>query len=67
MENRMTRSRLEKWISGNRPDLGLFETDAGVKGFYRQDAGPAASFQGCGKSWKDVAARLGAIQVPDKD
>lgn len=60
----ITESWLQSWIDTNRPDLGLLETN-GVKGFYKLDAGPAHSFQGIGSTWKQVAAHLEAIQVPD--
>lgn len=60
----ITRAWLASWIDTNRPDLGLHE-NSGVKGFYKFDAGPAHSFQGIGKTWKQVAAHLEAIQVPD--
>jgi len=60
----ITESWLQQWIDTNRPDLGLFEVN-GIKGFYRLDAGPAHSFRGVGKTWKQVAAELEAIQLPD--
>ncbi len=60
----ITRTWLAAWIDTNRPDLGLHET-SDTKGFYKLDAGPAHSFRGCGKTWKQVAAELEAIQLPD--
>lgn len=60
----ITQSWLQSWIDSNRPDLGLYEVN-GVKGFYKLDAGPAHSFMGIGKTWKQVAAHLEAIEVPD--
>jgi hypothetical protein len=63
-ESIITRSKLEAWLSVNRPDLGLMEIQ-GQKGFYRRDAGPAFSFKAVGKSWRDVAAHLGMIPVRD--
>lgn len=60
----ITESWLQNWLGTNRPDLGLFEA-SGIKGFYKLTAGPAHSFMGIGKTWKQVAAYLGAIEVPD--
>jgi hypothetical protein len=62
----ITRAWLAAWIDANRPDLGLYETN-GVKGFYKIDAGPAHSFMGIGKTWKQVAAHLEAIEVADAE
>lgn len=61
MNTRITRTWLEQWLAANRPDLGLYEHN-GHKGFYRLDAGPAASFQTCGPTWRDVAAVLEAVE-----
>jgi hypothetical protein len=55
----MTEKQLREWLKRHRPDLGLDEIN-GRKGFYRKDKGQAASFQACGKTWADVARRLGA-------
>lgn len=62
----ITQSWLQSWIDTNRPDLGLYETN-GVKGFYKLDAGPAHSFRGVGKTWRQVAAELEAIVVQDAE
>lgn len=59
---RITRTSLATWIEANRPDLAITEVN-GTKGFYRQDVGPASSFVGCGDTWRDVAARLEAIEI----
>lgn len=61
----VTEKKLNTWIEANRPDLAITEVN-GTKGFYRQDAGPAASFKGCGETWRDVAARLEAVEIPDE-
>lgn len=66
IQGRVTESKIQIWIDDNRPDLALYETNAGVKGFYRRDVGPAHGFQRCGERWADVAARLGAIEVCDE-
>lgn len=60
----ITRHWLQSWIDANRPDLALFESN-GIKGFYRLDAGPANSFTGIGRTWRQVAAHLEAIKVAD--
>jgi len=60
----ITESWLQSWIDAHRPDLGLYEVN-GVKGFYKLDAGPSHSFMGIGKTWKQVATHLEAIEVPD--
>lgn len=61
---RITQTWLQSWIDSNRPDLGIMEVN-GVKGYYKLDAGPAFSFRGIGQSWRQVAAELEAIQLPD--
>ena len=54
----MKKQQLQNWISENRPDLGLHEVkEFGKKGYYRLDAGPAASFKGF-DSWQDVHDHL---------
>jgi len=60
----ITESWLQSWIDAHRPDLGLYEVN-GVKGFYKLDAGLASSFIGIGKTWRQVAAHLEAIEVSD--
>lgn len=60
----ITKAALEAWIAANRPELALYNND-GTKGFYRKDAGPAASFRGIGKTWRNVAEQLGMIEVSD--
>jgi hypothetical protein len=63
---RITESWLQSWLDTNRPDIGIMEVN-GTKGFYKLDAGAAHSFQGVGSTWKQVAAHLEAIQVPDAE
>ena len=55
------RTRLEKWLKENRPDLGLSEWN-GRKGFYKLSEGQASSFAACGTTWKEVAQVVGAEQ-----
>lgn len=64
INGRITEAALRAWVEANRPDLAIRE-EAGVKGFYRRSAGPAQDFQSCGRSWRDVAATLGAVEVRD--
>lgn len=61
----VTEAKLEAWINKYRPDLAIRD-EQGVKGFYRVNIGPAHSFQSCGPTWRDVAARLGAVDVSDE-
>lgn len=63
IQGRVTEGKLQKWLDNVRPELALYETDSGIKGFYRRDQGPAHGFQSCGERWADVASRLGAIEV----
>jgi hypothetical protein len=65
IQGRVTEGKLQVWVDDNRPELALYETDAGVKGFYRRDTGPAHGFHGCGQRWADVAATLGAVEVKE--
>ena len=58
----VTEKKLDAWLAQNRPELASYD-DRGTKGFYRKDAGPAHGFQACGSSWRDVAARLGAVEA----
>lgn len=60
----ITRAKLAAWVEKNKPHLGIDDAN-GTKGFYRLNEGPAWSFRGQGKSWRDVAAALGAIEVRD--
>lgn len=53
-----TRNALTLWLQRNRPELALYERH-GARGFYRRDAGPAASLASA-KTWAEIAARLGA-------
>lgn len=61
----VTREKLESWLAEHRPELVLHERDRATRGFYPRDNTPARSFQVCGPTWRDVAARLRAIEVPD--
>lgn len=63
----ITRKSLETWLEANRADLELYEDGNGKRGFYRKNAGPAASFVACGKTWRNVAEELGAVTVYDRD
>ena len=58
---RWTWKTLQRWINHHRPDLGVGAI-SGVKGYYKRDLGPDASFVACGFTWRDVAARLGALK-----
>ena len=51
---------VQRWLIHNRPGVGLANV-GGVRGFYKLDEGVATSFVPCGFTWKDVAARLGAM------
>jgi hypothetical protein len=62
----VTKKTLEAWMEANRPDLDTYDND-GTKGYYRKNAGPAASFVACGKTWRHVAEELGAVTVYDRD
>lgn len=66
IEGAVTRQKLQQWIDTNRPDLGIDDQN-GTKGFYKIDQGQAWSFRGQGETWRDVAATLGAIDVPEDD
>lgn len=62
----VTLKKLDAWMEQNRPDLAAYETQ-GTKGFYSKNIGPAHSFQSCGPTWRDVAARLGAVEVQERE
>ena len=62
---RWTWKELQRWLIHNRPDIGLTNMN-GVKGIYKRDLGPAASFVPCGFTWRDVASRLGAGPSQEK-
>lgn len=66
IKGNVTKKALEVWMSRYRPDLGVYDHD-GTRGYYRKNAGPAASFVGCGKTWRNVAEELGAVTVYDRD
>lgn len=63
----VTREKLAAWLETHRPELALYERDGTTRGFYRRDSTPRADFRNCGPTWRDVAARLGAIEVPEED
>lgn len=63
---RITREKLADWVEANKPELAIDEQN-GTKGFYNRNLGQAWSFRGQGESWRDVAAALGAIEVPDAE
>lgn len=63
----VTREKLAAWLEAHRPELALYERDPTTRGFYRRDSTPRADFRNCGSTWRDVAARLGAIEVADTE
>lgn len=66
LTGRITHEKLAAWVKENRPELGIDDQN-GTKGFYNLNQGQAWSFQGQGETWRDVAAALGAIEVPDAE
>jgi hypothetical protein len=51
--NKVTRKQVDAELARRRPELATYE-HSGNKGIYRKDAGPAASFQAKGKTWREV-------------
>lgn len=58
----ITKSWLEKKIAQEAPHLGIHETQAGMKGFYRIKGGIDATFTPVGLTWRAVAVRLGFVR-----
>src|SRR5262245_10970452 len=59
MQTKITRTRVDQWLAKNRPHMATYENKMnGIKGVYRKDTGPAHSFRGMGKTWKEVLATL---------
>lgn len=58
----VTRGKLEAWMEENKSHMELYEDGAnGNKGVYRRDMGPAMSFETRGRTWREVARSVGAI------
>lgn len=53
MSEKITKKKVNEYVTKNCPSWSIHETN-GIKGIYRKDQGPAASFRGIGKTWADV-------------
>ncbi len=51
---RVTRKKVDVFLKKQRPSISTYEDAWGNKGTYREDAGPAASFQKIGRTWREV-------------
>jgi hypothetical protein len=59
MTKSVTRKTVEDYLAKNAPNLGAYENKTNkIKGVYRLNLGPAHSFRGIGKTWREVLAEL---------
>jgi hypothetical protein len=53
-----SKAQIQAWLNRNRPGV-VASQEGKAKGFYRRDAGKAASFKSLGTTWAEVARHFG--------